>query len=318
MTNQSLSSLYNLLVIHPLTKGVFMNYQQFVMALKEKVASKLGQTVDVQIHTALKNNGYERVGLTISEKHINLSPTIYLEEYFKHFEDDDSIDDIADSILHVYHEIRFEHSWQVHTISNFENMKEKIVYKIIHAPQNEVLLQTLPSIAYLDFAIVFYILFEIDEKGTATIPVTEDLLQVWETTLDEIHELAKQNTPKLLPAVFKPMRIVIDELMGNPCNNLIQSDDIMFVLTNSLRSFGAICILYEDVLFHIGNLLRENYYILPSSIHEVIIIPESQAPCKETLNEMITEINETQVEIEDVLSDHVYYYNREKKELLQH
>ena len=118
--------------------------------------------------------------------------------------------------------------------------------------------------------------------------------------------------------VFKPMRIVIDELMGNPCNNLIQSDDIMFVLTNSLRSFGAICILYEDVLFHIGNLLRENYYILPSSIHEVIIIPESQAPCKETLNEMITEINETQVEIEDVLSDHVYYYNREKKELLQH
>ena len=232
--------------------------------------------------------------------------------------DDDSIDDIADSILHVYHEIRFEHSWQVHTISNFENMKEKIVYKIIHAPQNEVLLQTLPSIAYLDFAIVFYILFEIDEKGTATIPVTEDLLQVWETTLDEIHELAKLNTPKLLPAVFKPMRIVIDELMGNSCNNLIQSDDIMFVLTNSLRSFGAICILYEDVLFHIGNLLRENYYILPSSIHEVIIIPESQAPCKETLNEMITEINETQVEIEDVLSDHVYYYNREKKELLQH
>ena len=62
MTNQSLSSLYNLLVIHPLTKGVFMNYQQFVMALKEKVASKLGQDADVQIHTALKNNGYERVG----------------------------------------------------------------------------------------------------------------------------------------------------------------------------------------------------------------------------------------------------------------
>ena len=132
----------------------------------------------------------------------------------------------------------------------------------------------------------------------------------------QIHELAKQNTPKLLPAVFKPMRIVIEELLGNPCNNLIQSDDIMFVLTNSLRSFGAICFLYEDVLFHIGNLLRENYFILPSSIHEVIIIPESQAPCKETLNEMIVEINESQVEIEDVLSDHVYYYNREKKELL--
>ena len=226
--------------------------------------------------------------------------------------DDIFADTVVNNLINANESIRFI------KFNDVENMKEKIVYKIIHAPQNEVLLQTLPSIAYLDFAIVFYILFEIDEKGTATIPVTEDLLQVWETTLDEIHELAKLNTPKLLPAVFKPMRIVIDELMGNSCNNLIQSDDIMFVLTNSLRSFGAICILYEDVLFHIGNLLRENYYILPSSIHEVIIIPESQAPCKETLNEMITKINETQVEIEDVLSDHVYYYNREKKELLQH
>lgn len=86
----------------------------------------------------------------------------------------------------------------------------------------------------------------------------------------------------------------------------------MFVLTNSLRSLGAACILYENVLFHIGNFLKENYYILPSSIHEVIIIPESQCPDEDTLNSMILEINETQVEIEDVLSDHVYYYNRDE------
>lgn len=293
-----------------------MNYQQFVMALKEKVASLLGENVDVQIHTALKNNGYERVGLTISEKHINLSPTIYLEEYFKYLEEDDSIDDIAESVLHVYHEIKFEHSWEVHTISNFEVIKEKIVYKIIHAPRNEILLKTLPFVPYLDFAIVFYILFDVDENGTATIPVTEDLVHLWGTTLNEIHELAIQNTPKLLPAVFKPMRIVIEELLGNPCDDIIQADDIMFVLTNSLRSLGAACILYENILFHIGNFLKENYYILPSSIHEVIIIPESQAPCINALNEMIVEINQTQVEIEDVLSDHVYYYNLEQGELI--
>ena len=288
-----------------------MDYQQFVMTLKEKVASILGEKIDIQIHTALKNNGNERTGLTISEKHINLSPTIYLEEYFKHYQDGESIEDIIESILDVYHEVKFEHSWQVHTISNFDIIKEKIVYKIIHAPQNEILLQNLPFVPFLDFAIVFYILFEVDEKGTATIPVTEDLIQLWETNLNEIHQLAKQNTPKLLPAVFKPMRIVIDELLGNPCDNIVQADDIMFVLTNSLRSLGAACILYDEVLFHIGNFLKENYYILPSSIHEVIIIPESQTPDKDTLNEMILEVNETQVELEDVLSDHVYYYNRE-------
>lgn len=293
-----------------------MNYQQFVMALKTKVADILGESATVTIHTALKNNGYERVGLTISEKHINLSPTIYLEEYFKYFEDDDSIDDIADSILHVYREVRFDHSWQVHTISNFEIIKEKIVYKIIHAPQNETLLKTLPSLPYLDFAVVFYILFEVDDNGTATIPVTEDLLRLWNTSLKKLFHIAMKNTPKLLPPVFKPMRIVVEELLGHPYDEDLQDDDIMFVLTNPLRSLGAACILYDNVLLHIGNFLKENYYVLPSSIHEVIIIPESQAPGKETLNDMIAEINETQVAIEDVLSNHVYYYDRESEELM--
>ncbi len=293
-----------------------MNYQQFVMALKTKVANILGESATVTIHTALKNNGYERVGLTISEKHINLSPTIYLEEYFKHFEDDDSIDNIANSILHVYHDVRFDHSWQVHTISNFEMIKEKIVYKIIHAPQNETLLKTLPSLPYLDFAVVFYVLFEVDDNGTATIPVTEDLLRLWNTSLKELFHIAAKNTQKLLPPVFKPMRIVVEELLEHPCDEDLQDDDIMFVLTNPLRSLGAACILYDNVLLHIGNFLKENYYVLPSSIHEVIIIPESQTPDKETLNNMIKEINETQVAIEDVLSDHVYYYDCKAKKLI--
>ena len=180
-----------------------------------------------------------------------------------------------------------------------------------------MLLKELPFVPFLDFAIVFYILFDVDENGTATIPVTEDLIRLWETNLDEIHQLAKQNTPKLLPAVFKPMRIVIEELLGNPCDNIIRSDDIMFVLTNSLRSLGAACIVYDDILFHISNFLKESFYILPSSIHEVILIPESHAPDKDTLNEMVAEVNETQVEPEDVLSDHVYYYDFNQHALLQ-
>lgn len=293
-----------------------MNYQQFVMTLKEKVSPFLNEDMDIQIHTALKNNGNERVGLTISDKHINLSPTIYLEEYFKYYLNGETIEDIVQSIMDVYHEIKFEHSWEVHTISDFSFIKEKIVYKIIHAPQNETLLETLPYISFLDFAIVFYILFDVDENGTATIPVTDDLIQLWNTNLNEIHQLAKQNTPRLLPAVFKPMRVVIEELLGNPCDNVVQADDIMFVLTNSLRSLGAACILYDEILTQIGNFLKENYYILPSSIHEVIIIPESQAPDNDTLNEMVLEVNETQVEPEDVLSNHVYFYDRKQNVLI--
>ena len=61
--------------------------------------------------------------------------------------------------------------------------------------------------------------------------------------------------------------------------------------------------------------MGENYFVLPSSIHEVIIVPESASPGYSDLNEMIREINQTQVAEEEVLGDHAYYYDCAKKEL---
>ena len=292
-----------------------MNYQQFVIVVKDKVALSLGEGVSLHIHTALKNNGVERVGLTIIDERINISPTIYLEEYYKQFENGFEIDEIVQNLLEVYHEVKFEHTWDVHTVKDFEAMHSKIVYKLIHAKKNEVLLQSMPYIAYLDFAIVFYILFDVDESGTATIPVTHELIQLWDVPLDEIQNNAFHNAPALLPASFKPMQLVIDELMGTNYSEQENIEDLMFVLTNSLRSFGAACILYDGMLDKISEEIGENFYILPSSIHEMIIVPESNSPSREHLNEMIAEVNQTQVHDEEFLSECVYYYDRTTRTL---
>lgn len=292
-----------------------MNYQQFVIVIKNKVTLSLDDGISLHIHHALKNNGVERVGLTITDKRVNISPTIYLEEYYKHFQNGMDLEDIAQSISDVYHEVKFEHTWQVHTVKDFENMRSKIVYKLIHAKKNETLLESMPYIAYLDFAIVFYILFEVDESGTATIPITHELIHLWGVSFDEVQQSAFCNAPTLLPACFKPMQVVIDELMGTNYSEQESVEDLMFVLTNSLRSFGAACILYDEMLDIISEEIGENYYILPSSIHEMIIIPESNCPSREHLDEMIAEVNQTQVEEEDFLSNHVYYYNRKTRTL---
>jgi len=292
-----------------------MNYQQFVIVVKNKVALALGDGMSLNIHTALKNNGVERVGLTISDKRINISPTIYLEEYYKQFQDGFDMKDIIASILDVYQEVKFEHTWQIHTVKDFEIMRSKIVYKLIHAKKNESLLKNMPYIAYLDFAIVFYILFEVDDSGTATIPITHELIQLWDVSVDEVQQCAFCNAPSLLPASFKPMQIVIDELMGTNLSEQEAIEDLMFVLTNSLRSFGAACILYDGMLDKISEEIGENFYILPSSIHEMIIVPESNSPSREHLNEMITEVNQTQVDEEEFLSACVYYYDRTTRTL---
>lgn len=291
-----------------------MNYQQFIVEVKERVTFILGETRTIQIHTALKNNGKERIGLSIFDKQVNISPTIYLEEYYQQFQNGSTIDWIAENICELYKEVKFEHMWDVNAIQDFSRAQSKLGYKLICADKNELLLNTLPHMTYLDFAIVFYILFEADSSGTATIPVTNELLKLWNTNVGELYKIAHSNMPAMLPADFKPMRVVICELLGKPYSNTSE-DNPMYVLTNSLRSFGACCILYDRVLPDIGRQLGENYYILPSSIHEVIIVPESKSPNWDDLNDMIVEINETQVAYEEILSDHAYYYNREKNQL---
>ena len=83
----------------------------------------------------------------------------------------------------------------------------------------------------------------------------------------------------------------------------------MYVLSNEIRSFGAAAILYPGCLKKIRDYLGEDYYVLPSSVHEVIVVRESTAPDKRYLNEMVSEINESQVEAEEVLSDNAYFYS---------
>ena len=198
-------------------------------------------------------------------------------------------------------------------IKNFETIQSKFVFKLIHAQKNEALLRTIPHIPYRDLAIVFYILFDVDENGTATIPITHELLEMWETTQEKVYQIAKKNIATLLPATLKPMQVVIEELTGMPYEGA--EEDIMFVLTNSIRNFGASCILYSGILDQIGGLFGENYFILPSSIHEVILIPESKSPPIDVLNDMVSEINETQLSVEEVLADHAYYYDCAKQQL---
>lgn len=292
-----------------------MNYQQFIETIRDTLSLSFGENPKLQIHTALKNNGKERVGITFIDQNLRFSPTIYLEEYYSLFQDGYPIEEISDKILEVYREVNFDHGWNVDIIKNFEIIQSKIVYKLILSQKNETLLQNIPHMTYLDLAIVFYILFEEDDASTATITITNELMELWNTDLQTLYQVACQNAKELLPPTFNPMSVVIGELLGDECETILPDEEMMFVLSNPLRSFGATCILYDNVLRDIGNQLGENFYLLPSSIHEVIIVPESKCPSVKDLNDMVMEINETQIDIEEILSDHVYYYDCEKDEL---
>lgn len=300
-----------------------MNYQQFVCIIREKVNYLLDSTAHAELHSTLKNNGHERIGLTISHQNTNIFPTIYLEEYYSHYQKGRGINDIAKNIVHLYHEVKFEKDWDIEQVHNFEYAKSKLVYKLIHLEKNQELLKGIPFVPYLDLAIVFYLLLDSSETGSASILISNELQHVWKVDLSDLYSIASLNTPKLLSAELVPMNTVIQELLGYvsaedfESHDFDENDSHLFVLSNELRHLGAACILYDRVLEDIGNQLNEDFYVLPSSIHETIILPASYHIRDFDLDEMIVEINATQVSAEETLSDHAYYYSRKESKLLQ-
>ena len=292
-----------------------MDYEQFIVVIKEKIALLLSPGMELQIHTNLKNNGTRRTGLFISDKEINISPTIYLEEYYEQFNRGLSIDTIVESVWGVYQEVRFENSWDLELVKDLARVQSKLGYKLINAEKNEELLSTLPHTLFHDLAVVYYILFEVDNHGSATIPITHDFLELWKINISQLHKLAIESAPILLPASFLPMRVVVAELMGFECEEDILEDDFLFVLTNPLRNYGASCLLYPGILEQIACQLGENFYVLPSSVHEVILVPACPEFSVEYFRNMVREINETQVDATEVLSDNIYFYDRETKVL---
>lgn len=283
-----------------------MTYCQFVDTVEEKVKEEVREELMVSVYTARKNNGVMRTGLMIRDEEINISPAIYLEEYYEKFRDGDSMEEIIGDILRVYDRVKFRESWNYKYPREYEEVRGRIVFRLINRNANREFLKDVPYVPYLDLAIVFYVLVEVNIYGMASMPVENGHMENWRITLKELYDHAKENTPRLLPADFQTVQAALEEMMYKRES---EKKDFMYVLSNRIRSFGAAAMLYKDQLANIGRLLRENYYVIPSSVHEVLIIAESEVPCKELLDDMIQEINEEYIEQEEILSGHAYYYD---------
>ena len=102
-----------------------MNYTEFVNAVKEKLTQELNGGVRVNVYTTKKNNATERTGLILETPGVNISPTIYLEEFFELYEKGKQMDWIIEDLVGLYEEIRQEKSWDYERMLYFEGVKDE-------------------------------------------------------------------------------------------------------------------------------------------------------------------------------------------------
>jgi hypothetical protein len=308
-----------------------MTYEDFKNAIFEHFRSIVATDTKVSLNQVIKNNGLLLDSLTILPPNQLIAPSIYLNDFYQNYLQGESLESIYGKILQIYEDNKFPHTKEISHLLDFNQVKSMIAYRLINYQANKQLLCDIPHLAYLDLAVVFYLLIDDAEFGEATALIHNEHLTMWDIDTATLYEIATKNTPVLLPFEFTSMNqlithLLLEELKQNELeedldqiHNLLETlsseEEQMYVLSNHKKYYGASVLLYPNVLEEIATKLQNDFFILPSSIHETIIVPFTDQLEKETLQEMVKEINKTEVDEVDRLSDNVYIYSRDLHEI---
>ncbi|MBD5465084.1 MAG: hypothetical protein HDR22_04605 [Lachnospiraceae bacterium] len=307
-----------------------MRFYEFTKEVEKEMSAYLGKKAEVHISTIQKNNGVKMEGLVIRENGERIAPTIYLNCFYERFLQGMEIEDVIKEIDTIYKSCKNHPLEDAEFFSDYEQVKNRVVYKLIHKERNRELLEDVPYIPYLDLAIVFYCIVFRQEYGNATILIHKEHMELWNVTEEELYEQASKNTPILLPYFIKSIEEIMGEqfekeLSGQGKKEIRETMDMvrpaseqvsMYVLSNQEKLYGAASILYPNLLKNFAIACGRDFYILPSSVHEVILVPEYDSKDLEGMSEMVKEINELEVAREEILSDHAYYYDKEEERIL--
>lgn len=293
-----------------------MEFTNFTILVQREVEKRAGENYRVKLNDVMKNNGVVLRGITLMQDDSNISPTIYLNPYYDAYENGDTtLGTVIDEVIDTYERNKINRSIDMKFFLNYETVRSRIIFKLINTEKNRELLRDVPYIPFHDLSIVFQCLVSEERFGNASILIHNVHLQLWKVNARELYECALENTPLLQGYELADMNTVLEEMkaLGGIDDEEIedmQQEVPMYVLSNKSRINGASCILYKDILKDFAMVVDKDLYVLPSSIHEVILLPSDGTQESEQLKEMVREINQSQVEKEEVLSDSVYYYRR--------
>ena len=295
--------------------------KDFIYEVIDRGRNRVGDTCELLIKTTPRNNGQHLTGIVFKKKE-GVSPLVYLDKYYDQYVSDGmNMVEIVDEIARIQEDGGIQEMIGSGCLTDYEAVQSKIRLKLINYEANQARLETMPYIPFLDTAIVFYIEIDSDSMKLLTAAVEHHHLEIWGVGKERIYEDALCNMRTCYPVSIRPMMSVMEdfaERMGGGLDismlrESIPRDRGFWVMTTETGLQGAATLLYGDGLKQFAELDGDDIVILPSSRHEVLLIPQRQVNGKyESFSHMVEMVNETEVSMEDRLSNSVYLYSREK------
>lgn len=302
-----------------------MVYETFQKTLIAQLQKRMGPECSVSVHQIPKNNGLLRDALALTLRGQPAAPLVYVNDYYQRFLAQEPLNRLTEEIAEIYREYSGTPPFDLSILTNFDELKDKVVFKLIHTASNQELLADLPHIPFFDLSLIFYLFLKKTEYGQMTALIHTSSMKSWNTTQEELFRLAGKNTPRLLPSDLRSMEQVMHDLIRPAAESSRDFlDDIfhlpglspLYVLTNTSGIHGACACLYPGILKNFADLLDRDLIILPSSVHEVLLVPYEDSISLEEMEDIVSHINRTEVPAEDRLSDTVYFYSRKFDRIL--
>ncbi len=285
-----------------------MIYSEFLSQIKTMAKARAGSGASVTIRPVLKNNNLRLDGLLILYPGENISPAIYLNPYYARYLGGMSLEAILDDIFMVYEAHRLPARFNTDLFRDFSAVKDRLFIRLISRSANPGLLEEVPYVPFLDLAAVFCFSLEDDSMGSTTVLIRNNYADFWETDADALYRLALSNMRRRSAPELYPL----SRLSGRQTGETILSS--VFVLTNRTAVFGAASLLFDGFLASFA-AKHGDFYVLPSSVHEVLLVPRRIGLSPISLLTMLREVNQKDIAPEDVLSDCLYLYREKEKRL---
>lgn len=309
-----------------------MSYEEFKERVQENFLDYLDipnkELCEISIQKFYKvNRVLDSLTVSVPDSPKNyISPVIYVQEMYRNYEQGENLDEAFRTAARWYRDAmgkQMEDYGKDVINLDFENGRDKIYMVLVNTEQNEEMLKNVPSREFQDLSIVYRYLIKADKEAIASTVISNAFAKELGMTEPELYKAAAENTKELFRPKVQSMRDTMLEMlreggMGNETiEQMIQDipeERMMWVITNDKQTNGAASMMYEKILHDLAEKLGEDLLIMPSSVHEVIAVRESMGSPEE-LAQMVQDINMGQVRLEDRLSNQVYRYDRNLREL---
>lgn len=311
-----------------------LNYDEFKERVAEEITSYLSdkyEFADVSITEVVKNNGTVLDSLNIRCDEDNISPNIYLNEFYKKYEAENlSMEEILEDIADYNHEHEILGIQDISGINDYDQVKDKIIPKIVNAEMNADVLEKCSHTDLADLTVTYFVILAEGENGRVLTAVTNEMMEKYGITTEELHNTAIANMDAHSPCKFEDLydtlaAMVADSMFGGDKDMArkalmpdVPEDELkpLYVVSNELGSYGAASILNNNFMDSIKEQIGDDVFMIPSSVHEFIAVPNNDNLSAEELQQMVADVNCNVVAPTDKLSDNVYKYDFDSHELV--